>query len=244
METSQTFTNIAAALAAAQGGFTPIEKNRQAVIPMKSGGRYTFRYADLAAILAAVTPALSKNGIAILQPVETADNRVTVRTWLVHASGEFFRSDPISLVAAEHDPKQLASLITYLRRYQVSSMLAVAADDDVDAEGEPEEPIRTAPPPAGSGRFTCAHGHKHDTAEQAKTCAKQEQASPPDQTLEPGQDPPAMDGPTPDDLLASVKRALAEKDWRAAMGDISLLPRGSPARKQAEALYTAARSAK
>ena len=58
-----------AALAIAQGKFLPVKKTHTAQIEMKSGGKYTYKYGDLADAVKAAAKALSENGLAVLQVV-------------------------------------------------------------------------------------------------------------------------------------------------------------------------------
>lgn len=119
---------LAAALAVAQGQFPAIAKNRTVKITTREKGSYTFRYADLENILAAVRPALSANGLAITQEVRGK----SLFTVLMHASGEE-RSSEIDLSTwSSSDIKSYGSILTYLRRYMLNSMLCLAADDDLD----------------------------------------------------------------------------------------------------------------
>jgi hypothetical protein len=125
-----------AALAQAQGQFTDIAKNRSVSIQPKEGRAYHFRYADLEAIIKATRPALSANGLALLQPIDTRpDGSSTMTTMLVHSSGEVLTSEVQIPRMGERDPKQYGALITYLRRYMATSILGVAADDDLDENG-------------------------------------------------------------------------------------------------------------
>lgn len=122
-----------AALAKAQGAFQAIAKNRTVKIPTKNGGNYTFRFADLEAIIAATRPALTDNGLSVVQVVRTG----ALVTILGHESGAALESSvtlPDMHPAA--DPKEYGAKITYLRRYAYQSMVCVIADDDLDEDGE------------------------------------------------------------------------------------------------------------
>lgn len=138
---------LAAALARAQGAFEPIPKNRTVEIRTKTGSSYRFRYADLEVTLAAVRKPLSENGLAISSVV---DNGQLV-TSLMHESGE--HRDFVWTLPKQHDDiKNLGASISYLRRYAVNALLNLAADDDLDENGEdagdPQagEPGRKLPP--------------------------------------------------------------------------------------------------
>ena len=126
-----------AALAAAQGEFKAIEKNRSVQIAMKSGGKYAFRYADLEEILSKTRPALSKNGLALIQRMELRPEGQMLICALMHAEGGVLESTAMIPSARQlDDPKAFGAAITYFRRYMVTALLGVSADDDLDVNGQ------------------------------------------------------------------------------------------------------------
>lgn len=129
---------LMAAMAKAQGEFKPIEKNREVEIIMKSGGKYRFRYADLEEIIAKTRPALSANGLCLIQTIEHSQAGQLLTCKLMHAGGGIITSELPIPSAREFggDPKSFGALISYHRRYMVTSMLGVAADDDLDEDGQ------------------------------------------------------------------------------------------------------------
>lgn len=142
--TSQQLCLLYAALAKAQGEFQPILKNRSVKISMKTGGSYNFRYADLEEITAKTRPALAKNGLATIQPIIQRGNGTVLLTKLVHADGGEIVSEISLPPSSGGDIKNYGAQISYLRRYAKTSILDVAADDDLDENGqEAEEPQQT-----------------------------------------------------------------------------------------------------
>lgn len=120
------------ALAKAQGEFSGLAKNREVEIIMKSGGRYKFRYADLEAVLSATRPALAANGLAVIQVI-AGD---VLETVLTHDSGASITSSVPLPTPGGGDIKSYGATIMYLRRYAYTSLLCVAADDDLDENGQ------------------------------------------------------------------------------------------------------------
>lgn len=150
---SAEINHIAAALAAAQGKFETVVKEKTVNMTLRTGGRISFKYADLAAVIAAIRPALSENGIAILQTIEPAEGGkgYSLRTMLAHASGQFIGSEVT--LAPWSDPKTFAVELTYMRRYALSALVGVASDDDTDGNSEEsagpqEDKPRIEPPRA------------------------------------------------------------------------------------------------
>jgi hypothetical protein len=128
---------LAAALAKAQGAFAPIGKNRTVVIRSEKGN-YNFEYADLEVIIAATRPALSANGLCVVQSVgSSTDGRSHLDTCVLHSEGgELVSRIPLPSLSDYRDPKQFGAALSYLRRYAYTSMLCVAADDDLDSDGQ------------------------------------------------------------------------------------------------------------
>ncbi|WP_454731457.1 MULTISPECIES: ERF family protein [Cupriavidus] len=123
------------ALAKAQGAFKPITKNRSVTIRPREKAAYSFSYADLQEIREKTTPALSENGICLFQLVTDAEGVTVIRTVLGHDSGAQIEST-MRVPRGDGDIKNFGATITYLRRYIVTAMLGVAADDDLDEDGD------------------------------------------------------------------------------------------------------------
>ena len=114
------------ALAKSQGEFPKIVKDKTVSVKTRGGGGYGYSYADLATILAAVTPVLSRNGIAIVQRLSEA----SVETMLIHASGEKLTSS--TPIPPSNNNHEIAGGYTFFRRHALTAMLGIAADDDTN----------------------------------------------------------------------------------------------------------------
>lgn len=126
-----------AALADAQAELPVIPKNRRA-----KAGSYTYAYADINDILTAVRPVLAKHGLAISQGLDGQGHLVTQ---IMHAQGGEIHDGGMP-VPANNDPQKFGSALTYMRRYGLSAMLGIAADEDVDGQGgEGEAPTQKVP---------------------------------------------------------------------------------------------------
>jgi len=130
------------ALAKAQGEFLPIEKNKTGRVTPRDQSKqgYTFDYADMGEIRAKTTPALSKNGMGITSIPAMADAKrggYTLRTILFHKSGA--RMESSLHIDPQADVKNFGGFVTYLRRYQVSAMLNIAADSDIDSGADDDD---------------------------------------------------------------------------------------------------------
>ena len=134
---SPTIGAIGGALAVAQAAMQNAEKDKTAVVKMRAGGTFEYKYADLASVLDAVRRPLGEHGIAIVQLPLMKDRTVTVVTLLIHASGEWIGS---RLSAPADDEGRMTpvqavgTIISYLRRYALTAMSAAAGEDNDGAE--------------------------------------------------------------------------------------------------------------
>lgn len=108
------------ALAKAQAEFVPMVRDSEVAF----SGRI-FTYATLAEVLDSVRPALNKYGIALLQPFDGD----TVLTLLCLGAARFEVSAYLGDWKGVQD---LGSRLTYIKRYQLKSVLGVNDGDDDD----------------------------------------------------------------------------------------------------------------
>ena len=125
---------LAEALAKAQGVIVAPPRSRTVrVVPRTGGAGYTFKYATLSDIIDAVQKPLSDNGIARLQLVSHDANGgfYKLTTYLVHSSGQFIACE-VPIITEGHSNQQFGSALTYMKRYTLSAMVGLAADEDDD----------------------------------------------------------------------------------------------------------------
>ena len=107
-------------------------------IPKNSKG-YGYDYAKLEEIIKVVTPTLHKNGLVVIQIIDTDEirNIPSVKTILAHTdSGESIESvTPVAEVklGSMNTYQSLGSGITYMRRYSIAGILGICPDDDIDS---------------------------------------------------------------------------------------------------------------
>ena len=140
-------SSITAALAAFHKDVSTIEKTARA--------QYG-QFADLSTVLSAVTPALSKNGLALVQTLDTEGDDDILCTTLYHTSGQHLYSRArlvrVEGTGGRQNPLHLwGSSVTYQRRFCALALLGLAAgmeDDDGDSAG----PVRQAKKPAAKSK--------------------------------------------------------------------------------------------
>lgn len=110
------------------------------------------RYVTLDAVLDAVMPVLTENGIILSQECDVMNGQWgytnIVRTVLTDAESGEWKASSMAL-GYETNPQKIGSSVTYARRYTLLSVLALTADEDDDAN-------------------LAASGHIGDRAEPAK----------------------------------------------------------------------------
>lgn len=128
---AQAAGGLTRALIAVQAELPWVNKTKRAEVPTKSGGKYTYTYADLADVTAAAFPLLVKHGLAFTCcPRITDKGGYELAGVLMHQSGEQIEG---ALPLHGNDPQALGGAITYMRRYLLGSMLGIVTDDDADA---------------------------------------------------------------------------------------------------------------
>ena len=132
MNKSEQIGQLAEALSAFQGEIKD---------PIKNKVSHTSKYADLPSILELCRPILSKNGLSIVQfPGNPTNDKISIETVLMHKSGEWisatYEMSSISESARLKSTNAAQAdgiIITYARRYAITALLAIAAQDDTDA---------------------------------------------------------------------------------------------------------------
>jgi len=127
MKTSETLTKFIEAFGKAQSSIKFAVENA-------TNPHLKNRYADLSAVIDAIKPALANQQIAFVQMPESSDDgKLHLTTRLMHISGEYIESTA-SCPLPKNDPQGFGSALTYLRRYSLSAICGLYADDD-DGQG-------------------------------------------------------------------------------------------------------------
>lgn len=144
MNKSESIQNLAAALSKAQAELPPVKFD--SVNPFLKN-----KYASLGAVIEAARATIAKHGLSVSQLTFGEDGTAGVETVLMHTSGEWI-SNSISMPIGEEKGKSSAqvagSIVTYLRRYSLASILGIYSDEDGDGnESKPvSKPARTTKP--------------------------------------------------------------------------------------------------
>ena len=126
MKSSATIGELAKALCLAQSDFG-------IAIKSKENPFFKSKYADLQTVWGAVKPALTKNGLSVVQLPGGGDGTaIHLTTVLLHSSGEWISDDGVVMRPAKQDPQGIAAALTYAKRAGLQAVLGVVADEDDD----------------------------------------------------------------------------------------------------------------
>lgn len=142
---SETVGEIFAAFVKAQAELPDVPKARTA-----KAGSYSYNYADFSDIAKAVRPVLAKHGLAFVQHVGSGDGSVSVRTVVIHSSGEWF-SGPTLKLDAGNTAQSTGSAISYGRRYSLGATIGLVTDSDDDGAAASPKPRAKPKPKLSTG---------------------------------------------------------------------------------------------
>ncbi len=171
---SEELGKLVEALAKAKESIQTPKKTKTAEVPTKTGGKYSYTYADRADVIESYKKPLADNGLILSHAVDVIGEslNMVLLSRLVHVGGgELTSRIPIPQTK---DAQALGSWLTYLERYASCALLDLAAEDDDDGarararKPRKEEPPRQQPrPPAPAP--TVAASYACVTEEQAET---------------------------------------------------------------------------
>lgn len=136
--------------------FVKLQADIKPAIKDANNTAFRSKYADLGAVWDAVKGPLHDHGFAIIQSPDFDGSDMWLQTTIMHIGGEKI-SGRYPIRPTKHDPQGYGSALTYARRYSISAMLGVIADDDDDGNAASQRPSSKEQP---SGKIT---------ADQAKT---------------------------------------------------------------------------
>lgn len=141
MRTSEETTNLMKAMIASAPEIRSIAKSKQA---------YGYKYATLDSLIDMLREVLPKHGLWFTQIPTRSEEESVLTTRVFHESGEWLE-DSILMTDTElqgkaNDTQKLGASITYFRRYVLSSIFGVSADEDVDGNlASKERPQQSRP---------------------------------------------------------------------------------------------------
>jgi|TARA_R100001086_G_scaffold169868_1_gene92651 hypothetical protein len=146
MKTSPELDQISTALSLAQGAIKPASKD-------STNPHFKSKYADLASVIEAIREPLSENGLSIVQDSMTCSEGIAVWTRILHNSGQWIETGPLTVPMSKLDAHGVGSASSYAKRYSILGALNVSSmdlDDDGNEASIGKTTIIAVPvPPAG-----------------------------------------------------------------------------------------------
>lgn len=160
---SESIKNIAVALVKFNSEVKIIEKDAK-------NPHFKNQYASLDTIIDEVRPLLAKHGLSIMQFPGGDGENFTLRTLLLHESGEWIESEPLTMRPVKNDPQGIGSCNTYARRYSLSAMLSLnTGEEDDDGNGASQ-----------NGQGNANHGQATQHSQPSQTAATGQAGQPSD----------------------------------------------------------------
>lgn len=127
MNTSQDTNELTKAMVEAAPEISSISKSKQA---------YGYKYATLDSLIDMLRGVLPKHGLWFWQIPTRVEGKSYLTTRIIHSSGQWIE-DTIEMTDTElqgkaNDTQKIGASITYYRRYVLSALFGIAADEDVD----------------------------------------------------------------------------------------------------------------
>lgn len=90
-------------------------------------------YTTLDTVIETIDKTAPNHGLSFVQyPTNNENNEIGMITMLLHESGEFMEFDPVFMKPEKNTPQAAGSVISYLRRYTISSIFGITSDEDDD----------------------------------------------------------------------------------------------------------------
>ncbi len=122
MKTSESIKELANALCKAQALMTGAKK-------ASNNPFFKSKYSDLSSVMEAISIPFAENGLCFVQGAELDENKIAVKTRIMHSSGEWIESTT-QLPPTKNDAQGYGSAITYAKRYGLQALAGVPSIDD------------------------------------------------------------------------------------------------------------------
>lgn len=128
----ESYKTLSEAMLEFQRQLKPIEK----LNTVKYNGKTQFSYADLATIQQAIFPILSEVGLECYFSLKTLENeKIKLTCTLTHSASQEMRITELIIgQKIEDNPQKFGGLITYAKRYLLSSILNIIICDEIDVD--------------------------------------------------------------------------------------------------------------
>jgi len=137
MEQSASIAELTKALSKFQGEVGPAKKT-------KTNPHFKSKYADYADLWDVAREPLARNGLSLLQFPSNEGGMIVVTSMLSHTSGEWVKAS-IGINPEKMTVQGAGSAISYLKRYAMSGILGIPAEEDDDGNEAEKMGMKSAP---------------------------------------------------------------------------------------------------
>jgi ERF superfamily len=132
---SQEIAALVGALSLAQAAIVAPERNRTVNVQPRDQSKpsYSFAYATLNRIIEVIRKPLTDNGLWFTQIMKEDSGTYILDTRLMHSSGQWIACQTPLIWDGNGGNQQFGSALTFMRRYSLTSLLGIAAEEDDDA---------------------------------------------------------------------------------------------------------------
>ena len=101
---------------------------------------YNYKYFDINQMIEALKPLFKKHGLLVLQPLTHIDGKPAIETMFISGEEKISFVTPLPTMTVVKDGQQgtdiqqHGSVITYMRRYCLSSVLLIQSEPDLDGK--------------------------------------------------------------------------------------------------------------
>lgn len=111
--------------------FLKLQASIRPAIKDASNPAFRSKYADFSAVMEAVRGPMHENGFVLVQRTDFDSSDMWLETIIMHVGGEKIAAR-YPLRPIKQDPQGFGSALTYAKRYSLSALLGVVADEDDD----------------------------------------------------------------------------------------------------------------
>lgn len=131
------------------------QSEMQRIVKDSVNPHYKSTYADLAAVLEAVMPALNKHGLCLWHYIRHTPEHMFLVTVISHMGEAVTQiTCEVPLILSKNDMQGLKSAITYAKRIGVESLCGVAPEDDDGNAAAAAAPPKQDRPPQPPEKYT------------------------------------------------------------------------------------------
>ncbi len=133
MKHSEKFGEVVKALCKAKGEFGAFLKSKEV-----SYNNVSFKYAPFEDIVASISGELSENELIFVQ----SDEGKHLKSTLMHSSDQWIQNE-VEIVFSQGKATDYGAALTYAKRYGLTSLLGIAAEDDDESRLEDNDAVVT-----------------------------------------------------------------------------------------------------